>query len=194
MEEGTKERILRIALELFAQNGYLGTSMNDIAGQLGFTKAALYKHYASKQEILDKIVERMNKMDYERAEIYEMPETEPDGFAEAYLHTPIQKIRTYSLAQFDHWTKEPFSSKFRKMLTLEQYRDPKLYDLVKEALIKCGRQDLIGFGKECLIAPRNIKQGRNTNTQYAKKHNDSSNTRQHRSDSKGRYSAGKRRK
>ena len=129
MAEGTKERILRIALELFAQNGYLGTSMNDIAGQLGFTKAALYKHYASKQEILDKIVERMNKMDYERAEVYEMPETEPDGFAEAYLHTPIQKIRTYSLAQFDHWTKEPFSSNFRKMLTLEQYRDPKLAQL-----------------------------------------------------------------
>ena len=47
-------------------------------------------------------------------------------FAEAYLHTLIQKIRTYSLAQFDHWTKEPFSSNFRKMLTLEQYRDPKL--------------------------------------------------------------------
>ena len=60
MTESTKERILKIALELFAQNGYLGTSMNDIAGQLGFTKAALYKHYASKQEILDKIVEQMN--------------------------------------------------------------------------------------------------------------------------------------
>ena len=83
MAEGTKERILRIALELFAQNGYLGTSMNDIAGQLGFTKAALYKHYAGKQEILDKIVEQMNRMDYEHAEAYEMPETEPDGFAEA---------------------------------------------------------------------------------------------------------------
>ena len=84
MAEGTKKRILETALELFAQNGYLGTSMNDVAGQLGFTKAALYKHYTSKQEILDKIVERMNKMDYERAESYEMPETEPDGFAEAY--------------------------------------------------------------------------------------------------------------
>ena len=68
-------------------------------------------------------------MDYERAETYEMPETEPDGFAEAYMHTPIQKIRTYSFAQFDHWTKEPFSSNFRKMLTLEQYRDPKLAQL-----------------------------------------------------------------
>ncbi len=83
MAGDTKERILETALELFAQNGYLGTSMNDIAGRLGFTKAALYKHYTSKQEILDKIVERMNKMDYERAEVYEMPETEPDGFAEA---------------------------------------------------------------------------------------------------------------
>ena len=134
MIEGTKERILRIALELFAQNGYLGTSMNDIAGQLGFTKAALYKHYSSKQEILDKIVERMNRMDYERAAEYEMPETEPDGFAEAYLHTPVQKIRTYSMAQFDHWTKEPFSSNFRKMLTLEQYRDPKLGRLYHDYL------------------------------------------------------------
>ena len=85
MTEGTKERILRIALELFAQNGYLGTSMNDIAGQLGFTKAALYKHYSSKQEILDKIVERMNRMDYERAAEYEMPETEPDKIAQFIL-------------------------------------------------------------------------------------------------------------
>ena len=71
----------------------------------------------------------MNRMDYERAEEYEMPETEPDGFAEAYMHTPIEKIRIYSLAQFDHWTKETFSANFRKMLTLEQYRDPKLAQL-----------------------------------------------------------------
>ena len=54
MAGDTKERILETALELFAQNGYLGTSMNDIAGRLGFTKAALYKHYTSKQEILDR--------------------------------------------------------------------------------------------------------------------------------------------
>ena len=74
---------MRIALEVFAQNGYLGTSMNDIAGQLGFTKAALYKYYSSKQEILEKIVEQMNRMDYECDAEYEMPETEPDGFAEA---------------------------------------------------------------------------------------------------------------
>ena len=120
---------MEAALELFARNGYLGTSMSDIAQQLGITKAALYKHYTSKQEILDRIVERMNRMDYERAEQYEMPEAEPEGFAEAYLRVPAEKIRAYSAAQFRHWTQEPFSANFRRMLTLEQYRDPKLAQL-----------------------------------------------------------------
>lgn len=40
---------------------------------------------------------------------------------------------------------------------LIQYRNPKNYDLVKEALQKAGRQDLIGFGPKCLIAPRKIR-------------------------------------
>ena len=39
---------------------------------------------------------------------------------------------------------------------LIQYRDPKNYDLVKEALVKTGRTDLIGFDKTCLIPPRKI--------------------------------------
>ena len=134
MAGDTKERILETALELFAQSGYLGTSMSDIAKQLGITKAALYKHYASKQEILDRIVQRMNDMDYERAEAYEMPEAAPDGFAEAYLKLPIEKIRAYSAAQFDHWTKEAFSANFRKMLTLEQYRDPAMARLFQDYL------------------------------------------------------------
>ena len=40
---------------------------------------------------------------------------------------------------------------------LMMYRKPENYDLVKEALIKAGRQDLIGFDKKCLIRPRKMK-------------------------------------
>ena len=135
MAKDTKERILEAALSLFAQNGYLGTSMSDIAAQLEITKAALYKHYTGgKQEILDSITERMSRMDFERAEEYDMPQSEPDGFAEAYMRTPLEKIRAYSMVQFDHWTKETFSANFRKMLTLEQYRDPKLARLYRDYL------------------------------------------------------------
>lgn len=39
---------------------------------------------------------------------------------------------------------------------LMMYRKPENYDLVKDALIKAGRQDLIGFDKKCLIAPRKM--------------------------------------
>lgn len=73
-EKNTKEKILEEALKLFAQSGYMGTSMNDIASKLGVTKAALYKHYKSKQEILDSIIEKMNELDIERVKLYEMPE------------------------------------------------------------------------------------------------------------------------
>ena len=38
----TKEQVIETALELFSQNGFLGTSMSDIASQLKITKGALY--------------------------------------------------------------------------------------------------------------------------------------------------------
>ncbi len=44
---------------------------------------------------------------------------------------------------------------------LIQYRDPKNYALVKEALERTGRTDLIGFDKNCLIAPRQMNRGKN---------------------------------
>ena len=45
---------------------------------------------------------------------------------------------------------------------LIQYRNPKNYDLVVEALTKAGRTDLIGFDKKCLIRPRPLKNSGNS--------------------------------
>ncbi|GAA1950543.1 TetR/AcrR family transcriptional regulator [Catenulispora subtropica] len=55
--DGTKERIQRVALELFVIHGYEKTSLREIADRLGITKAALYYHYASKQELLKSITQ-----------------------------------------------------------------------------------------------------------------------------------------
>ena len=49
---------------------------------------------------------------------------------------------------------------------LMQYRNPNNYELVKEALEREGRTDLIGFGKECLIRPRNTGQKLHQNKQH----------------------------
>ena len=134
MSGETKNQIIETALELFSQNGFLGTSMNDIASQLKITKGALYKHYESKQQILEQIIERMAELDLERAKKYEMPEVEQKKFAEAYTQIQAEKICEYSIAQFRHWTEENFSAQFRKMLTLEQFRSKELSDLYQNCL------------------------------------------------------------
>ncbi|WP_124066406.1 YgiQ family radical SAM protein [Clostridium sp. E02] len=51
---------------------------------------------------------------------------------------------------------------------LIQYRNPKNYDLVLEALLKAGRPDLIGFEKKCLIRPRNGAKPGFTNSKEGK--------------------------
>src|SRR5580693_749892 len=48
----TRERILNVALELFTEKGFDGASLREIAERLGVTKAAIYYHFASKNDIL----------------------------------------------------------------------------------------------------------------------------------------------
>jgi AcrR family transcriptional regulator len=53
----TRERIQSIALELFAEQGYEKTSLREIAERLGVTKAALYYHFRSKEDIVRSFTE-----------------------------------------------------------------------------------------------------------------------------------------
>ena len=119
----TKERILQAALALFAREGYAGVSMADIAGELGITKGALYRHYAGKRDIFESILRRMEQMDGENAANYDVPAEPIEQGAAAYGDTEIESILAYSEAMFRYWTEDPFASAFRRMLTLEQYRD-----------------------------------------------------------------------
>lgn len=47
----TKEEILTMAVHLFARDGYEAVSVSRIAGELGMTKGALYRHYQNKSGI-----------------------------------------------------------------------------------------------------------------------------------------------
>src|SRR6516165_681020 len=53
----TRARIQQVALELFAEQGYDATSLREIAERLGVTKAALYYHFKSKEDIVRSLVE-----------------------------------------------------------------------------------------------------------------------------------------
>ncbi|MGW8883265.1 TetR/AcrR family transcriptional regulator [Streptomyces sp. NPDC055749] len=57
----TRQRIQDVALELFAEQGYEKTSLREIAEQLDVTKAALYYHFKTKEDILNSIFEDLNR-------------------------------------------------------------------------------------------------------------------------------------
>lgn len=65
-------------------------------------------------------------------------------------------------------TRSPHEKAMQRALI--QYRKPENYDLVKEALIKCGRNDLIGFDRDkCLIPPRNVDFSKRSGSEISKK-------------------------
>ena len=131
----TKEKILLTSLKLFAQDGYEAVSISKISGELGMAKSALYKHYKNKRDIFDSIINRMDELDYERAREYNMPEGNMDEIIKGYRKISIDKIRIYTEVQFKHWTEEEFTSLFRRMLTLEQYRNQEMADLYQKYLV-----------------------------------------------------------
>jgi len=53
----TREQIRSVALEMFAERGYAGTSLREIAERLGVTKAAVYYHFPTKEDILASLLE-----------------------------------------------------------------------------------------------------------------------------------------
>ena len=122
----TKESILFAALRLFARDGYEAVSVSAIAGELGMTKGALYKHYKNKRDIFDSIFERVYQEDVVQAKKYGVPEEEFDKAPLAFRNTSMQQLKNFIEAAFRMWLEEELARNFRKMLTLEQYRSPEM--------------------------------------------------------------------
>lgn len=143
MMGNTKDDILFAALHLFARDGYEAVSTSQIAGELGMTKGALYRHYKNKRDIFLHIVRRMEQQDYEQAERHEMPEESIKEMPEQYHNISLEEIVEYSKSMFAYWTEDDFASSFRKMLTLEQFRSEEMQQLYQQYLVS-GPAEYVG--------------------------------------------------
>lgn len=130
----TKEKILMTALHLFAREGYEAVSVSTIAGELGMTKGALYKHYKNKRDIFDSIVERMYRSDSESSHEHGVPAEKYDSEPESYQNVSISSVREFTISQFLFWTEDEFAADFRRMLTLEQYRSAEMAQLYSSCI------------------------------------------------------------
>ena len=133
--KNTKEAILDTALHLFARDGYEAVSVSQIAGSLGMTKGALYRHYKNKHDIFLHIVRRMEQGDMEQAGDHGMPEESPEKMTEKYRYVSVEALMDYSKAMFEYWTEDDFASSFRRMLILEQFRSGEMQALYQQYLV-----------------------------------------------------------
>ena len=130
-----KEEILIVALHLFARDGYEAVSVSQIAGELDMTKGALYRHYKSKRDIFDCIVQCMEQQDSEQARQNEVPEESIEKVPEEYQNVSVEDFVGYSKSMFEYWTEDDFASSFRKILTLEQFRNEEMQNLYQQYLV-----------------------------------------------------------
>ncbi len=117
----TKERILYISLELFAQKGFSGVSVRDIASKVGVRESALYKHFKNKQAILDSIMVVMKARIESVYQENEVPEVITEDVSQAYKELSLEKLCEISWNLFSLFTTDPVVSNFRRLLMREQF-------------------------------------------------------------------------
>lgn len=76
----------------------------------------------------------MYQIDAQRAGKYEVPKETYEAGPEDYRRVSIESIKKHTISQFEFWSRDRFASDFRKMLTLEQYRNAEMAELYRNCL------------------------------------------------------------
>ena len=116
----TKEKILDAALTLFAENGYDGTSVEQIAGIVGIKAPSLYKHYKGKDDILNALIDsaeaRYEEIFGSEEHVGKIPESK-----EEFLQVTMGRI-SFTM-------RDPIIRKTRMFLVQEQFRNERISEV-----------------------------------------------------------------
>ena len=120
MAKDTKERILNAALEMFSQNGYAGTNIRELTASLGLGKSSMYRHFESKEEIWNTLLDEMTAYYGERfgspEHLPPVPDS-PEGLVEMTMRMVNFTVHDEQIVMT------------RKLLTIEQFRDERARQL-----------------------------------------------------------------
>lgn len=130
----TKEKITEAALTLFAEKGYKGTSVKNIADAVGIKDASLYNHFKSKQEIFESIVKLVlthisglsNTLGMSGDSKQDMQDTESNR------EMNPETLKELTREAFLFYLTDPYISKFWRIAQMEQYTNPQIYTIFRE--------------------------------------------------------------
>ena len=114
MENTTREKILDAALVSFAENGYKGTNLRDLAAGMGLSKSALYRHYKSKEDIWNAVIDQMEDYYVSR---FGSPEKMPPA------PKSCEELLDLTMQMLDFTMHDKRVILTRQLLLTEQFRD-----------------------------------------------------------------------
>ena len=120
MAKDTKERILAAALEKFSQNGYEGTNIRELTTGLGLVKSSLYRHFDSKEEIWNALLDEMSAYYDQR---FGSPEHLPP------IPDSPEELVAMTMRMVNFTVHDEKIVMTRKMLSIEQFRDQRAREL-----------------------------------------------------------------
>ena len=123
MANDTRERILDAALEMFSQSGYAGTNIRELSASLGLVKSGIYKHFESKEEIWNTLLDRMIAYYGERFGSAEHLPPVPDS---------PEELVGMTMQMVGFTVRDEKIIKTRKVLAIEQFRDERARDLASK--------------------------------------------------------------
>lgn len=129
MSGDTKERILDCAVELFAERGYEGVSVREIAAAVGIKASSLYKHYENKEAILESIFEQFRAIMHSTHEYEDQMLQLPQGMSAADLLKA-------SFFAFRDLIFQPRLMKITRVINLEQARNEQVRSFFLQELVE----------------------------------------------------------
>ncbi|MCI5868418.1 MAG: TetR/AcrR family transcriptional regulator [Dorea sp.] len=133
----TRERIVDEALTLFSIRGFKGTSVKNIADAVGIKDSSIYKHYKSKQEIFDAIVEQMRKRMAEMSVALGIPQdVDESSVASVYGSLSLPELQEMSRKVFLFYLKDEFVSRFWRLAQIEQYQNTEIYEIYRSVFFE----------------------------------------------------------
>ena len=131
----TRDKILNEALTLFAENGYDGTSVEEIAEKVGIKAPSLYNHFKGKEDILNALID-LTEARYEEffgsdKHIGKLPESK-----EEFIQTAIQKV-SFTMS-------DPMIRKMRKFLVREQFRNERFAEITTKRFAEITTKHQLG--------------------------------------------------
>ena len=125
----TKKKILDVALTLFSERGYGNVYVGQIAEGVGIKAPSLYKHYKSKQDIFNAILEEMRNRYNQQTSLLHITGSDFQSDSKFYNNISEDDLVKIGIGLFSFFLHDEYECKFRKMLTIEQFSNKELAEL-----------------------------------------------------------------